>query len=483
MAQFNDLPSGRYGYSVSAEGYMSVSSNTVLEAGKVQGESVYLPTEMVTYTWSVEPTTIQDKYDIKLKMTYKTDVEAPALIFEPRNTTLEMTDGETRMLVITVENKGIISAFNVKLSPTNADEAMVLTLPYTEIKELKAGEKVSIPVKIHLIHASCHEAEARASYDYTCAAGRTVTTNMEAFAVQGGYCPLSGGGGGTAGGGGSGGTEVGGGGGSGGGGSGFTLEAPPGTGSNCGTDSGGTPPPNPYIGDSCDKLSSELLQYGCVECGSDGKLKARKDGTSCKLTNFCVEAACRAGSCIASGVAKSTEELRAINQQQCGWTGKQYIERCPNRVNGPGNRPNKCSVPAWAARDLGLLTLEYPLDENKPLVPGPEFWPYCNYHDECYGWAAPKLQHTKEMCDTKLLEDLLGACLKFASENAFFPFSKYLKCRAFADIYYIALKNHPDSRKFYNEDQRDSTWCCDGVNMGTLKCADGFFHLSGTSLP
>ncbi len=42
VAQFNDLPSGRYGYSVSAEGYMSVSSNTVLEAGKVQGESEWV---------------------------------------------------------------------------------------------------------------------------------------------------------------------------------------------------------------------------------------------------------------------------------------------------------------------------------------------------------------------------------------------------------------------------------------------------------
>jgi len=45
VAQFNDLPSGRYGYSVSAEGYMSVSSNTVLKPVEV----VYLSAELLEY--------------------------------------------------------------------------------------------------------------------------------------------------------------------------------------------------------------------------------------------------------------------------------------------------------------------------------------------------------------------------------------------------------------------------------------------------
>ena len=71
---------GKYTYTATAAGYNPVSGQLNIDPGITQTVNVFLPTSMVTYKWSVTPTTITDKYDITLDMTFRTDVPAPALI-------------------------------------------------------------------------------------------------------------------------------------------------------------------------------------------------------------------------------------------------------------------------------------------------------------------------------------------------------------------------------------------------------------------
>ena len=43
----------------------------------------FLPLNLVTYTWSVVPTTVQDVYDIQVTTTFVTNVPAPVVTVDP----------------------------------------------------------------------------------------------------------------------------------------------------------------------------------------------------------------------------------------------------------------------------------------------------------------------------------------------------------------------------------------------------------------
>ncbi|MFH1618476.1 MAG: carboxypeptidase-like regulatory domain-containing protein, partial [bacterium] len=173
LARFEDVPSGRYMYKAEASGYNQTTGMVTVEPGIVKTVDVFMPTTMVTYSWKVTPTTIQDKYDITLDMTFRTDVPAPAIIIDPPVINLTMQGGQTAYAQYTVKNKGLVSAFDFRMEYSGSDPAVKIELPFTEIAELKAGQSVVVPVKITLEHASCHSAAIQHRYRYSCENGIT----------------------------------------------------------------------------------------------------------------------------------------------------------------------------------------------------------------------------------------------------------------------------------------------------------------------
>ncbi|HOI43580.1 MAG TPA: carboxypeptidase-like regulatory domain-containing protein, partial [Elusimicrobiales bacterium] len=106
LARFENVPAGRYGWRAEAEGFQTVTGQADVEPGLTPALTALLPTAMVTYKWSVTPTTIQDKYDITLDMTFRTDVPAPALVLDPPSLSLNMKGGETAYAQFTLTNRG-----------------------------------------------------------------------------------------------------------------------------------------------------------------------------------------------------------------------------------------------------------------------------------------------------------------------------------------------------------------------------------------
>jgi len=218
LARFENVPSGRYAYRAEASGFQTVSGMASMEPGLTRTMDVLMPTSMVTYKWSVTPTTITDKYDITLDMTFRTDVPAPVIIADPTNIHLIMAGGQTILTQFTVKNKGLISAFNVKLQDEITDPAVKMEYAFNEIAELKAGQTVVVPVKITLEHASCHLVSISIEYDYLCLFGIYFhvgpDSNRRVSFTIGDGCGTGGTGGGSGGGGGGGWSGGGGGGGS-----------------------------------------------------------------------------------------------------------------------------------------------------------------------------------------------------------------------------------------------------------------------------
>ncbi|MBI5624773.1 MAG: hypothetical protein HY924_13420 [Elusimicrobia bacterium] len=211
LARLSQIPSGNYAWRAEAKGYQTAAGTVVVEPGLENKIEAVLPTSVITYEWSVTPTFIEDKYNITLNMTYRTDVPAPVLVVNPPSTTYEMDIGQSAYGQYTITNKGSVSVFNFTLN-FSGDDGMELDLPFKTIAELKPGQSVSVPYRVRLVHASslCKGGGAGGKGEYPCASGGNSETSApqhKIIAGKGGSCQKVGGSPST-GGGGSGGPGI-----------------------------------------------------------------------------------------------------------------------------------------------------------------------------------------------------------------------------------------------------------------------------------
>ncbi len=185
LARIVDAPSGKYAWRVEAKGFLTQDSTLVIEPGLTKEIETLLPTATVTYEFSVTPTRITDKYDIVLQATFKTDVPAPVLVMDPPGMVLAMEAGQTVQTQFTITNKGFVSAFNVKVKfPLGS--GIEVKLAVNEIPEIRAGQTVIIPAKVHLAHASCPSMLAILAALYPCAAKALIGATWPGTTVSAG---------------------------------------------------------------------------------------------------------------------------------------------------------------------------------------------------------------------------------------------------------------------------------------------------------
>ncbi|MBI3564673.1 MAG: hypothetical protein HY079_05705 [Elusimicrobia bacterium] len=209
LAPFSQVPSGKYAWRAEAQGYQTVSGTAIIEPGLTNKIEAILPTATVSYTWTVTPTTIQDKYNITLNLSFLTNVPAPAIVVDPPLAQINIDVGQSAYGQYTLTNKGMVSVFNYKLTPAT-DDGLAMELPFTTIPEIKPGQSVVVPYKFTYIHHSdpCKQASVAQQGDYWCAEGSLLGSAGNPFKASVGpqiQCGGDGSGGGTSGGGGGGG--------------------------------------------------------------------------------------------------------------------------------------------------------------------------------------------------------------------------------------------------------------------------------------
>jgi len=185
VARIIDIPAGRYAVTVKAAGFADYTGTEVIQPGITNTGEILLPTQMVTYTWSVTPTTITDSYDLKLSFTYKTDVPAPAVIISPSVFNFNLESDSSADGQMTVTNQGLVSAFNVQALPKTNDPHITIDMPYPVIAELKAGQTVNLPFRVSLHSPQvCYQGSINTSGEYTCAAGSKVSASWPGTQVN-----------------------------------------------------------------------------------------------------------------------------------------------------------------------------------------------------------------------------------------------------------------------------------------------------------
>ena len=79
-ALIEGLPPGAYRFRVSAPNHTDASGRLQIQPGVTLGQPVFLDYTLISVTFSVTETTIQDRYDLTLTATYLTQVPAPVVL-------------------------------------------------------------------------------------------------------------------------------------------------------------------------------------------------------------------------------------------------------------------------------------------------------------------------------------------------------------------------------------------------------------------
>ncbi len=146
-----DIPEGRYTFNISPPaGHLPTSGTFVINPGLTTDVPIALQMKLVDVTWSVEPTAIQDQYEIVIHQTFETNVPAPVLITEPPSLTLpDMQPGQILNGEFTVTNYGLIAVDNVKMTfPTSFGDYDIEVYTSVMPSRLNAMQKVTVPYRI-----------------------------------------------------------------------------------------------------------------------------------------------------------------------------------------------------------------------------------------------------------------------------------------------------------------------------------------------
>ena len=194
-----ELPSGRYTYRVAAANHQERTGRIWVKTGVAASEPVFLDYNLVTVEWEVKETTIEDKYEIVLKVTHETDVPAAVLVAEPSSVYLpQMKQGTVYQGEFTLTNFGLIRADNVRFALPESDPNFRYELLSGLPDSVGARARMTIPYRVTSLTSMGGDGgedclrtlqSAAVSYDYGCAAGaRTAASAPFAFLHDNGRC-------------------------------------------------------------------------------------------------------------------------------------------------------------------------------------------------------------------------------------------------------------------------------------------------------
>ena len=142
--QINDIREGYYTLVVQADKHESYQSTILIDPGMLNRKSVYISFQAITYTWNVVPTEVEDEYDIQVIAKYETNVPVPVVIAEMPDKMPTLKSGETYSFMITLTNKGLITAR--KVTNVFADDPEYEFICLVDKVDIPAQQAIQVPV-------------------------------------------------------------------------------------------------------------------------------------------------------------------------------------------------------------------------------------------------------------------------------------------------------------------------------------------------
>ena len=141
------LNEDHYDIEVRAEKHSTYRRTHRLTAGITNELQTFLSRQTVTYSWTVEPVEIEDRYRVTIDSTFETVVPVPVVTIEPSAIDLADIEGDETQVDIKITNHGLIAANAMQFNwPT--DPLWEFTPLIEDIGTLAARSSITVPVTI-----------------------------------------------------------------------------------------------------------------------------------------------------------------------------------------------------------------------------------------------------------------------------------------------------------------------------------------------
>jgi len=141
----DNLPEGSYKMNVEVDKHEGFQTTITIDPGRVNEQSIFLSFQAITYTWEVVPTEIEDKYEVVLVLKYETNVPVPVVVMEMPTDMPQLFNDETFPFMVTLTNKGLITAKDVQLTLPQNDPEYVFITNFTKL-DLLSQQAIQVPV-------------------------------------------------------------------------------------------------------------------------------------------------------------------------------------------------------------------------------------------------------------------------------------------------------------------------------------------------
>jgi len=147
--KIDSIPEGEYTLKVEKDKHDGYQKNITVDPGTDTRKTVFLDFQAITYSWDVIPVDLEDHYQVDLIMEYETNVPVPVVVMEMPKVMPELTGDETYTFMVTITNKGLITAQHVELKFPEDDPEYewLFSFPQTT---LVAQQAIQVPVIMQL---------------------------------------------------------------------------------------------------------------------------------------------------------------------------------------------------------------------------------------------------------------------------------------------------------------------------------------------
>ncbi len=141
----DSIPEGRHRIIVKKEKHLDYDNTITVRPADTTYEVVFINYQAITFDWSVEPTAVQDVYDINLVTTFETNVPMPVVTVEMPEEMPQLTGNETFAFNVILTNHGLITAKDVTLTLPQTNDLYEFVTNYTP-NDLLAQQSIQVPV-------------------------------------------------------------------------------------------------------------------------------------------------------------------------------------------------------------------------------------------------------------------------------------------------------------------------------------------------
>jgi len=140
-----NIPEGKHRIVVEKEKHLPYNGTITINPGDTTATSVFLNYQAITFSWTVEPTAIEDQYDVTLVTQFETNVPMPVVTIDMPKDMPALSGTETYAFNVTLTNHGLIAAENVQLNLPTQDVEYEFVTNYVA-GTLAAQQSIQIPV-------------------------------------------------------------------------------------------------------------------------------------------------------------------------------------------------------------------------------------------------------------------------------------------------------------------------------------------------